>query len=170
MDLKNLKNIKEKSPYVIILVGPPLSGKTVFCNKFIEEIDNDIMIISKDEIVMNVFGSRDYSSAFDNVNKKEVDQVLDQKMRKANSEKKNVIVDMTHMTSKRRRVNLSYFSNDYYKLGIIFPILTDDEYDRRNKKRIQEENKNISMVIVKRMIASYKIVRPEEGFDKFISI
>lgn len=170
MDLKIFKNIKEKSPYVMILIGPPLSGKTVFCNKFIEEIDSDAVVISRDEIVMDVFGSRDYTIAFDNVNQKEVDQILDQKMRKANSEKKNVIVDMTHMGSKRRRMNLSYFSNDYYKLGVIFPILTDEEYDIRNKKRTQEENKDISMAIVKRMIASYQPIRPEEGFDKVISI
>jgi predicted kinase len=170
MDLKILKNIKEKSPYVMILIGPPLSGKGTFVKEFKENIDNDVVSINRDEIVMEVYGSRNYNEAFDNVNQKEVDQILDQKMRKANSEKKNVIVDMTHMGSKRRRMNLGYFSNDYYKLGVIFPILTDEEYDKRNKKRTQEEKKDISMAIVKRMIASYQSIRPEEGFDKVISI
>jgi predicted kinase len=160
----SIKNLKE--PFVIILIGPPLSGKTTW----IRENFPTTEVISRDEIVMEVYGSRDYTAAFNNVDQKEVDRVLSQRFLDANKEKKNVIVDMTHMASKRRKQNLNYFTNDYYKLGVIFPILTDDEYVKRNQKRIEEENKDLPMGIVKSMISSYQPITSDEGFNKVISL
>jgi len=160
----NLKHIKE--PFVIILVGPPLSGKTTWIRNNFPTTE----VISRDEIVMEVYGSKNYTDAFNNVDQKEVDRVLDSRLKEANKSKKNVIVDMTHMTSKRRKQNLDYFSDDYYKLAVIFPILSDEEYAKRNKKRIEEENKDLPMHIVKRMISSYQPIRSEEGFNKVISL
>lgn len=168
MDLSKFKNLK--SPYILILVGPPLVGKSFFVKHFKENVDNNIVVISRDETVMEVYGSRNYTEAFNNVDQKEVDRVLTQKFLAASALNKNVIVDMTHMTSKRRKQNLSYFSDDYYKLAVIFPILSDDEYERRNKKRIEEENKNLPMHVVKRMISSYQPIRSDEGFNKVISL
>ena len=160
----NLKHLKE--PFVIILIGPPLSGKTTW----IRENFPTTEVISRDEIVMEVYGSRNYTEAFKNVDQKEVDKVLSQKFLDANLSKKNVIVDMTHMASKRRKQNLNYFTNDYYKLAVIFPILSEDEYERRNQKRIEEENKNLPMAIVKSMISSYQPITADEGFNKVISL
>ena len=160
----NLKHLKE--PFVIILIGPPLSGKSTW----IRENFPDTTVICRDEILMDVYGSRNYTEAFKNVDQKEVDRVLHQSLVDANKEKKNVIVDMTHMGSKRRKQNLNYFTNDYYKLAVIFPILSDEEYVRRNQKRIEEENKNIPMSVIKSMISSYQTISPEEGFKKVISI
>jgi len=160
----NLKYLKE--PFVIILIGPPLSGKTTW----IRENFPTTEVISRDETVMEVYGSRNYTEAFNSVDQKEVDRVLTQKFLDANAAKKNVIVDMTHMASKRRKQNLNYFSNDYYKLGVIFPILSDDEYVRRNQKRIEEENKDLPMRIVKSMISSYQPITPDEGFNKVITL
>ena len=160
----SIKNLKE--PFVIILIGPPLSGKSTW----IRENFPTTEVISRDETVMEVYGSRNYTEAFNNVDQKEVDRVLTQKFLDANAAKKNVIVDMTHMASKRRKQNLNYFSNDYYKLGVIFPILSDDEYVRRNQKRIEEENKDLPMGVVKSMISSYQPITPEEGFNKVISL
>jgi len=160
----SIKNLKE--PFVIILIGPPLSGKSTW----IRENFPTTEVISRDETVMEVYGSRNYTEAFNNVDQKEVDKVLTQKFLDANLVKKNVIVDMTHMASKRRKQNLNYFSNDYYKLGVIFPILSDDEYERRNQKRIEEENKDLPMRIVKSMISSYQPITTDEGFNKVITL
>jgi predicted kinase len=160
----NLKYLKE--PFVIILIGPPLSGKSTWIRDNFPTTE----VISRDETVMEVYGSRNYTEAFNNVDQKEVDRVLTQKFLDANAAKKNVIVDMTHMASKRRKQNLNYFSNDYYKLGVIFPILSDDEYVRRNQKRIEEENKDLPMRIVKSMISSYQPIQPDETFNKVITL
>lgn len=159
-----MKNLKE--PFVIILVGPPLSGKTTWIrNNF-----PNTKVISRDETLMEVYGSRNYTEAFNNVDQKEVDRVLTQKFIDANLAKENVIIDMTHMVSKRRKQNLDYFTDDYYKLAVIFPILSDEEYVKRNQKRIEEENKDLPMHVVKRMISSYQPISKEEGFDKVISL
>ena len=160
----SIKNLKE--PFVIILIGPPLSGKTTW----IRENFPTTEVISRDEIVMELYGSRNYTEAFKSVDQKEVDKVLTQKFIDANKEKKNVIVDMTHMASKRRKQNLNYFTDDYYKLGVIFPILSDEEYEKRNQKRIEEENKDLPMGIVKSMISSYQPITSDEGFNKVISL
>lgn len=160
----NLKNLKE--PYVIILIGPPLSGKSTWIRENLPNVD----VISRDEILMDVYGSRNYTEAFKNVDQKTVDKVLHDTFVKYNDEKRNVIVDMTHMGSKRRKMNLNYFSDDYYKLGVIFPILSDEEYERRNQKRKSEENKDIPDRVIKSMISSYQPIREGEGFDKVISL
>lgn len=158
--------MKLPEPFVVILIGPPLSGKTTWIKDNFPTTD----VICRDEILMDVHGSRDYNKAFSEVDQKLVDRILDQNLRESNANKKNVIIDMTHMTSKRRRQNLSYFTDDYYKLAVIFPILSDDEYHRRNEKRIHEENKDLPMYIIKRMISSYQPVSKEEGFNKIITI
>ena len=70
----SIKNLKE--PFVIILIGPPLSGKTTW----IRENFPTTEVISRDEIVMEVYGSRNYTEAFKSVDQKEVDKVLAQKV------------------------------------------------------------------------------------------
>ena len=157
---------KIKEPFVIILVGPPLSGKTTWIRKNFPTTE----VISRDETVMEVYGSRNYTEAFNNVDQKEVDRVLTKKFVDVNAQKKSVIVDMTHMASNRRKQNLNYFSDDYFKLAVIFPILSEDEYITRNKKRIEEENKDLPMRIVKSMISSYQPISKEEGFHKVIAL
>jgi predicted kinase len=162
----NIKHLKE--PFVVILIGPPLSGKTTWIKENFS--DKEFELISRDQIVMDVYGSDNYDEAFKHVNQKEVDRVLHQTLVDANKNNKNAIVDMTHMSGKRRAQNLAYFSDDYYKLGVIFPILTDEEYERRNTKRSLEENKNLPMHIIKRMISQYQPIKQIEGFNKVISL
>ena len=161
----NLDKLKE--PYVIILIGPPLSGKTTWINKNFEP--GTFELISRDEIVLDLHGNGDYNTAFKTVDQKEVDRILVNKILDSAKEKKNVIIDMTNMTSKRRKYNLSFFDDEYYKLAVIFPILKDEEYVARDKKRTEEENKSIPMSVVKNMISSYQPVSKEEGFNSVIS-
>ena len=77
---------------------------------------------------------------------------------------------MTNMTRKRRISNLDYFGDEYYKVAVIFPILDESEYERRNLKRKEEEHKWIPPHVLKSMISSYQSVTKEEGFDKIISL
>ncbi len=165
--LQTLKSID--SPYVAILIGPPLSGKTTEINKIINELGHDVTIISRDKIVLDVYGENDYNKAFSSVNQKRVDTILLDQIRNASDNNHNVILDMTHMTRKRRKYNLSFFDN-YYKIGVIFPILSMEEYDVRNKKRSSIENKTIPTKVLKDMISSYQTISDDEGFDKIISL
>ena len=163
-----MKLDKLKEPYVIILVGPPLSGKTTWIRKNFEP--GTFELISRDQIVMDVHGDEDYNTAFKTVDQTEVDRILVNKILASAKEKKNVIIDMTNMTSKRRKYNLSFFDDEYYKLAVIFPILKDEEYFSRDKKRTEEENKSIPMHVIKNMISSYQPIKHDEGFDRVISL
>jgi tRNA uridine 5-carbamoylmethylation protein Kti12 len=117
---------------------------------------------------MEVAGTRDYNKAFDIVDHKLVDKVLAERLTEANSTKTLTIVDMTNMVAKRRKHTLQYFDKDFYKVAIVFPILSDEEYQKRNIDRNAKENKWIPPNVIKSMIDSYQEPTTEEGFDKII--
>jgi len=161
---------KIKTPFVIVLIGPPLSGKDTWIRKNFLEKDIEITIISRDDILMEMSDTDDYSDAFNTVSQKEVDAELQRRLFDAADNGKNAIINMTNMTSKRRRHNLDYFGDEFTKIAVIFPILEWDEYKRRNEKRKSEENKWIPEHVIKRMIGSYQPIRDEEGFDRVVSL
>jgi predicted kinase len=155
-----------KDPFVMLLIGPPLSGKTTWIKNNFPNTE----VISRDELVMEVAQTRDYNKAFAEVDQKLVDQILQERLLKSSIDEKSVIVDMTNMTIKRRLSTLKYFGDNFYRIAVIFPILSDEEYQIRNQKRISEENKDLPLRIIKRMISSYQPISKEEGFNKIISV
>jgi hypothetical protein len=46
--------------------------------------------------------------------------------------------------------------------------MQNEEYVRRNQKRIDEENKNIPMSVIKGMISTYQTIQPDEDFNNII--
>lgn len=155
-------NLKE--PFVILLIGPTLSGKSTWIRNNYPNVN----VISRDEIVMEVAGTRDYNKAFDIVDHKLVDKVLAERLTEANSTKTSTIIDMTNMTVKRRAQTLRYFDDSFYKVAVVFPLLSDDEYQKRNIDRNAKENKWIPPNVIKSMIDSFQVPTPEEGFDNII--
>ena len=151
-------------PFVILLVGVPLSGKSTW----IRNNHSTTKVVSRDELVMEVYGSDDYSKAFKEVDQKEVDRLLDLRFKEVNTNKENVIVDMTNMVVSRRVKTLKYFSDDYHKEVIVFPVLETNEYERRNKERNVNENKWIPPFVITSMLNSYQEPTLDEGFDKII--
>ena len=168
MDTRNLKHILKNCthPYVLMLIGPPLSGK----DTVLKELNLDAVMISRDQILLDVSQTDDYNLAFNTVNQKEVYKKLNSLLVDTGRSDKNAIINMTHMSRKRRIYNLKFFP-DHYKIAVIFPQLSDEEYKRRNQKRNEEENKFIPDHVIKSMISSYQTVdKQEEGFDKVISL
>ena len=155
-------NLKE--PFVILLVGPTLSGKSTWIRNNYPNIN----VISRDEIVMEVAGTRDYNKTFNTVDQKMVDKVLAERLTEANSTKTSTIVDMTNMVTKRRKHTLQYFDDGFYKVAVVFPILSDEEYQKRNIDRNAKENKWIPPNVIKSMIDSFQAPTPAEGFDNII--
>ena len=156
--------MKKREPFVILLVGPTLSGKSTW----IRDNYSGVNVISRDEIVMEVAGTRDYNKAFEIVDQKLVDKILQERLFTANIDKTSTIVDMTNMTKKRRLQTLRYFSEDFYKIAVVFPILSSEEYERRNILRNSEENKWIPPHVIQSMIDSYQMPTEEEGFHQII--
>ena len=158
--------MKTKSPFVIILSGIPMSGKSTW----VRENYPDTLAISRDELVMEVAGTRDYNLAFKTVDQKVVDKLLAKRITDAATQKVDVIIDMTNLSRKVRVKNLSYFSNDYYKVSVVLPILDSEEYKRRNDFRSINENKFIPPFVIKSMMDSFVFPTDDEGFDKIIKI
>jgi len=155
-------NLKE--PFVMLLVGPTLSGKSTWIRNNYPTIN----VISRDEIVMEVAGTRDYNKAFETVDQKLVDRVLAERLTDANLTKTSTIIDMTNMTVKRRAQTLRYFDDNFYKIAVVFPILSDEQYQMRNIDRNSKENKWIPPSVIKSMIDSYQEPTSDEGFSKII--
>jgi len=158
--------MKTKSPFVIILSGIPMSGKSTW----VRENYPDTLAISRDELVMEVAGTRDYNLAFKTVDQKAVDKLLAKRITDAATQKVDVIIDMTNLSRKVRVKNLSYFSNDYYKVSVVLPILDSEEYKRRNDFRLVNENKFIPPFVIKSMMDSFVFPTDDEGFDKIILV
>ncbi len=156
--------MKLKEPFVMLLVGPTLSGKSTWLRNNYP----DVNVISRDEILMEVAGTRDYNKAFETVDQKLVDRVLAERLTESNSNKISTIVDMTNMTVKRRAQTLRYFDDSFNKVAVVFPILSDDEYQKRNIDRNSKENKWIPPTVIKSMIDSYQEPTYEEGFNNII--
>ena len=158
--------MKTKSPFVIILSGIPMSGKSTW----VRENYPDTLAISRDELVMEVAGTRDYNLAFKTVDQKAVDKLLAKRITDAATQKVDVIIDMTNLSKKVRVKNLSYFSTDYYKVSVVLPILDSEEYKRRNDFRLVNENKFIPPFVIKSMMDSFVLPTDDEGFDKIILV
>jgi predicted kinase len=158
--------MKTKSPFVIILSGIPMSGKSTW----VRENYPDTLAISRDELVMEVAGTRDYNLAFKTVDQKVVDKLLAKRITDAATQKVDVIIDMTNLSREVRVKNLSYFSNDYYKVSVVLPILDSEEYKRRNDFRSVNENKFIPPFVIKSMMDSFVLPTDDEGFDKIILV
>ena len=148
----------------MMLIGPTLSGKSTYIRNNYPNTE----VISRDEIVMEVFGSRDYNLAFKEVDQKEVDRVLATRLKEANDLKTSVIIDMTNMTVKRRMATLRNFDKDFSRIAVVFPILSDEEYTKRNIDRNAKENKWIPPFVIKSMIDSYQEPTLDEGYDRII--
>ena len=150
----------------MILIGPTLSGKSTYIRNNYPDTD----VISRDEIVMEIFGSRDYNRAFKEVDQKEVDRTLAKKLKDANDVKRSVIVDMTNMTVKRRLATLLNFDKDFTRVVVVFPILSEEEYLRRNIDRNVKENKWIPPAVIKSMVDSFQEPTSEERYDLVINL
>jgi predicted kinase len=161
-----MKDLKLKYPFVMILIGPPLSGKSTFIRENFNDIE--VNVISRDQIVLDLSETDDYNLAFNTVNQKEVDKELKSRLLEAGKSDKNVIIDMTNLSSKRRKSNLSYFGDKFYKVAVLFPELEWSEYLRRNQLRSVNENKMIPEGVIKNMIENSQEVRYDEGFNKVI--
>ena len=153
---------------LILLVGPPLSGKDTYLKS---QNFSDFTIISRDDILMSLHTNSDYSQAFSSVDQKLVDKILNNKIQDCITNNQNVIINMTNMTKKSRNKHLSKFPNNHYeKIAVVFPKLNLCDYINRNEKRKLEENKFIPVNVIQSMIENWQEVTSEEGFKTIIKL
>ena len=164
IDIQNyLKDLD--SPFVIFLVGPPLSGKDTFIRNInLPHVD----VISRDDIVLELSTGMNYNQAFKSVNQKLVDKVLKEKIINASSNGTNVIINMTNLRKKKRNSLKMKFGDNFNKIAIVFPILSNEEYNTRNQNRTIQEGKTIPFSVIQEMIDGFETIDKTENFDKVI--
>lgn len=167
------KILDEKQPYVVLLVGTPLTGKSTLLEKYFS--NEKYNLISRDEILMEIAGTRNYNEAWNILGKVKGDgqKLVDKKLKKDllefSKNKENVIIDMTNLTPKGRKKHLSKFPK-HFKAAIVFEFLSEDEYIARNSKREKEEGKAIGLKIIERMKQSYVEITDDEDFDLVVQV
>ena len=88
-----LKEIKE--PYVVLLIGLPLSGKDTFLKSL--DIDNEL-IVSRDALIIQEANGLDYNVAYRQIPSKKIDKLFYQQIRLRAENKQSVFINITHLT------------------------------------------------------------------------
>lgn len=169
MKLQDLKYKLSNSNdnHVIVMVGVPLSGKTTLIKELLKVTDFDI--ISRDDIVMGLGNGRNYQDSFKYVNQKEVDRLLREEIYNLGKLNTNVIIDMTNLGSKRRKLHLSYFPN-HTKIALVITPPKIEILLKRNDNRFEKEGKFISIGVISDMLKNFKYPSKEEGFDFIVDV
>ena len=135
--------------------------------------DNMFVVISRDALVESVgakYGMTNYSDAFrfllnnEDIEKKEVSDVIHTRVQDARRDKKDLIIDMTNMSKKSRKKWITQFEKDYNKKVVLFLTGYDDLIEC-NKKRGKETGKKISEGVVLNMLKSFSLPMYGEGID-----
>lgn len=146
-------------PKLIMMMGLPASGKsTVVLKKY---TNRDYHTLSRDSLVMEMAGTRDYNLAWSTVDHKAVDVELGKRFQSMVKCGYNIVIDMTNMSKKKRNSFLSQAS-DYQKEAVLVTCDLDEIY-KRLMKRLETEGKGIPKGVIESMMASFSF----PFFDQF---
>lgn len=152
---------KEPLPQLVVLVGPPCSGKSTF----IEANYANYVKISRDDTLMEYYvnkytsgiSSCDYNIAFKQLSEeehKEIDNIVANTFRNAVKVNMNIVIDMTNMSPKARRK--WSVSKSYWKTAVVF--YTDmDDLKLRNNTRAEQTGKYIPQHVIVNMCKNFKL-------------
>jgi len=159
---------KEGKPLLVVLVGPPCSGKSTHIkNNF-----SNYTIISRDNTLME-YGLAShpdltYSELFKTLQTEDhenVDKLVTEKFMLATKNRENIVIDMTNMSPKSRRKWSQGTSNivgkEYYKQAIVF-FTGYEELLKRNTIRYGQEGKNIPEGVLLNMCKNFKLPMHDE--------
>lgn len=161
----------DDKPKLTLLVGSPLSGKTTFISD--SDLEKNSVIVSRDSLMMSMSKEMGFDLTYSEVWKKftelELHEQVDEKLNNIFSslvrEGKNIVIDMTNLSRKRRNKFLSQVGKKYQKRAFVF--LTDiEELEKRNVDRNKQQGKYISTELILNMNKSYS----EPNYSEFDEI
>lgn len=167
--MKNINDLirllKTTKGNLILPVGVPLSGKSTFLSK----ISEYVIIISRDDILLEMGNGMSYDETFQKVNQKTVNKKLKNTIQEMAKTDENVVIDMTNLVPKRRKGFINSFTN-HKKIAVVFPIPDKKELLKRNDKRRIDEGKSLPWDRIQFFIDLYKYPTKDEGFDYIIDM
>lgn len=155
-------------PKLIVLVGPPASGKSTWREKFLSTQTDEWIICSTDDLVEKWAKPRGltYDEAFSKVPWGDINHSFKNTLKKSIAEGKNVIVDRTSMGAKVRKDYLRHLPAEGYEAEAVVFVVDDAELRRRLDERAAKTGKTIPEYVMKSMNARYQAPSKEEGFHK----
>ena len=169
-----------KTSEIIILIGPPCIGKSTWIYENLNRTRYDI--INRDVLVeeIAVKNGLSYDEMFSNFSKtkelqKEVDHKLNENFQNLVRNKKNIVIDMTNMSSKSRAKFIQPLKNhpDYKKIAVLFLF---EEFSMNELIKLSEirndslkengKSKTIPRPVYEKMISMFMEPSKEEGFDE----
>jgi predicted kinase len=152
-------------PKMIILVGPPASGKSTWREKFLRESSETWVVASTDDLVDAWAAERNmtYNEAHGKAPWGSFNKTFKYAVRDALTAGKNLIIDRTSMSSKNRK---DYFKNlpEGYEVEAVVFVVDQVELERRMKARFEQTGKSVPHVALLSMNKRYEAPSKEEGF------
>lgn len=130
------KEVVEKDKNLIVLVGPPCSGKSTWVKNNLK----DYIRISRDALLEGMFKDRgSYSDIFKSLTEdeqKSIDIQLMKEYKLALNAGENIVIDMTNMSKKSRAKFLNGYKElkNYNKHAKVF-FISEEGFSRRNEMR-----------------------------------
>lgn len=146
---------------VIILVGPPMSGKSTW----VKNNSKDHLVLSRDQLILDMAKTNNYNEAYKLVDKDKINQTFENQRRLAIKSGKDIILDLTHMSQKSRRKSLAGIPKEMKRTAIVF-LVGYETLLKRNTIRSQSENKEIPKHILENMMGQFSMPMKSEGFDE----
>jgi predicted kinase len=152
---------------MIILIGPPASGKSTWREKFLASTTEEWVVASTDDLVEAWAAERGmtYNEAHGKAPWGSFNTTFKYAVRNALTAEKNVLIDRTSMSPKNRK---DYFKNlpEGYDVEAVVFVVPQPELERRMKARFEATGKSVPHVALLSMQKRYQAPTAEEGFTK----
>jgi len=152
---------------MIILIGPPASGKSTWREKFLASQTGEWVIASTDDLVEAWAAERGltYNEAHPKAPWGDFNKTFKYAVRDAVAAGKNIIIDRTSMSVKNRK---DYFKNlpEGYEVEAVVFVVPQPELERRMKERFAVTGKSVPHVALLAMNKRYQAPTKEEGFHQ----
>lgn len=159
------KYLSDTKPNIVLLSGPPTSGKTSFRNRYIPD---DYVVISNDEYVESVAleQGKTYTEVWaDNI--KEATRIARESFIVAAKEKIDIVIDTTNTTVRSRNRLLSQCKKENFNLVCISFDVSLKTLKERAIERGEEKKIPVSAIedMKERMTVPFTDGNDGEGFD-----
>ena len=147
---------------IILLVGPPNSGKTTWTKDFMIK-NKDYVKVSRDDLRQTLFGSWVVSRQMENI----ITDIQNQMVNTFIKNNVNVILDNTHCKMKYIQEVIDFFGSTS---DIIFKVFDVDEHTlhARNEYRGKIDGKYIPDIVMENMIKNFKELKETFHFKDIV--